>query len=235
MELVNQAAQRLLMQNAAAQAASSASGTLTTPTSEGRLRRKGSFVTLFQTEDNEDGSGVTRKTSLKQGIKEQKRDQEFQTAFRLPASEHVLEECTAMLSFPNEEAGEHTGKIYVSDNYLAFRTIDAKPGMEAVFTLPHFTVRKVERVPGKSRYAFAVSVVTWHQMKLTINLEADRKQVDNFCNALRDQLRVHIKHMKNLKPFLLTCYSEALLMNKTGDFSIGGLGMKHGFPGDAKK
>jgi hypothetical protein len=140
-----------------------------------------------------------------------------------------------MLSCPNDEAGEHQGKIYVSDNYLAFRSIGAKPGLEALFTLPHFTVRKVERVPGKSRYAFAVSVVTWHQMRLTINLEADRKQVDNFCNALRDQLRVHIKHMKNLKPFLLTCYSEALLMNKAIEFTYGGLGIEHGFPGDAKK
>ena len=238
MELINQAAQRLLRSNLSDAAAPGQS--LSVPTLERKLSRKGSF-TLFGNDENTDentSNSVSNSrgvTSLAQGIREQKRDADFQTAFRLPQSEHVLEECEAMLYFPNEEAGEHVGRVYISDNYLAFKTVGVRPGMEASFTLPHFTVRKVERVPGKDNYAFAVSIVTWHQMRLTINLDADRGQVDGFCATLRDQLRVHIKHMKNLKPFLLTCYSEALLMNKTEEFKLCGLGVEHGFPGDAKK
>ena len=82
-------------------------------------------------------------------------------------------------------------------------------------------------------------------MQLVFQLNALRPSCEGFCNALRDLLRAHLGDMKQLRPFLDTCYSESLL--RLGDEDAKGkhredavpyemgLGETFGFPGDPKK
>ena len=82
-----------------------------------------------------------------------------------------------------------------------------------------------------------------------------RPTADLFCSLLRDALKVELQkgHMKAVKGFVKTCYSEVLVSSaeneekeaeaaKTDDNTshpeaayLGGLGLKFKFPGDPKK
>ena len=93
-----------------------------------------------------------------------------------------------------------------------------------------------------------------------MQLTSLRPTADLFCSLLRDALKVELQkgHMKLVKPFVKTCYSELLVANATapenGDektegktaenaqegsasdsMYLGGLGLKFKFPGDPKK
>ncbi|ELU43706.1 GTPase activating protein [Rhizoctonia solani AG-1 IA] len=108
---------------------------------------------------------------------------------------------------------------------------------------------------------FALSLTVWHGMKIIVQLTSLRPTADAFCNHLRDALKVQLQsgQMKTLKNFVKTCYSESALLSSStfadneredgsfianeergaGDESapqfLGGLGLIHKFPGDAKK
>lgn len=91
-----------------------------------------------------------------------------------------------------------------------------------------------------------------------MQLTSLRPTADLFCSLLRDALKVELQkgHMKAVKGFVKTCYSEVLVANataldnadeKAGDAAkteespatesmyLGGLGLKFKFPGDPKK
>ncbi|CAB5186600.1 unnamed protein product [Rhizophagus irregularis] len=142
---------------------------------------------------------------LRKDLEERKRDIEFQTFFNLPATEHLMEECSCDFSTP-EMKESLNGKLQLSEGYLAFVADDAK---SCNFVLPLYTVRRVERI-NSGTHNFALSILNWHQMKLIL------------------QINGH-------KIFLSTCFSEALLVDPKKDISTGGLGLIFGFPGDVKK
>ncbi|CAE6428102.1 unnamed protein product [Rhizoctonia solani] len=128
------------------------------------------------------------------------------------------------------------------------------------FTIPLTTIRRVERLSSRAG-VFALSLTVWHGMKIIVQLTSLRPTADAFCNHLRDALKVQLQsgQMKTLKTFVKTCYSESALLSSStfaeneredgsfitneergaGDEStpqfLGGLGLIHKFPGDAKK
>lgn len=103
---------------------------------------------------------------------------------------------------------------------------------------------------------YALSLLTWHGLKLVVQLTSLRPTADLFCGMLKDALKLELQRgqMKQVKTFVKTCYSEVLVNGATGtenereDGSLddqvpnsedvpyhGGLGLKFKFPGDPKK
>ncbi|EXX64682.1 Mdr1p [Rhizophagus irregularis DAOM 197198w] len=167
---------------------------------------------------------------LRKDLEERKRDIEFQTFFNLPATEHLMEECSCDFSTP-EMKESLNGKLQLSEGYLAFVADDAK---SCNFVLPLYTVRRVERI-NSGTHNFALSILNWHQMKLILQINGHKVTFEKFCNTIRDNLKNQVRYMKNLRSFLSTCFSEALLVDPKKDISTGGLGLIFGFPGDVKK
>ncbi|KAG6811223.1 hypothetical protein H0H92_008440 [Tricholoma furcatifolium] len=158
----------------------------------------------------------------------------------------------------------YAGKLYLMPPYLAFASLDRK---SVRFTIPLSTIRRVERLNARAGI-YALSLSTWHGQKIDVDLVAYkivqltslRPTADTFCALLRDALRVELQRgqMKQVKGFVKTCYSEALVSdssnvaeNEREDGSLiseekeggqprdstyhGGLGLRFKFPGDPKK
>ncbi|OJA15728.1 hypothetical protein AZE42_07251 [Rhizopogon vesiculosus] len=149
----------------------------------------------------------------------------------------------------------YAGKLYLLPPYLAFSSLDRK---SVRFTLPLSTVRRVERLNARAG-VYALSLSTWHGMKIIVQLTSLRPTADLFCSLLREALKVELQRgqMKAVKGFVKTCYSEGLvsasgvseneredgsLITETKDGSPppevefhGGLGLQFKFPGDPKK
>ncbi|KAH0836499.1 hypothetical protein J3R83DRAFT_8136 [Lanmaoa asiatica] len=107
---------------------------------------------------------------------------------------------------------------------------------------------------------YALSLSTWHGMKIIVQLTSLRPTADAFCALLREALKAELQRgqMKVVKGFVKTCYSEALISTTSSvadhereDGSLiaetkegspppeadfhGGLGLRFRFPGDPKK
>ncbi|KAI9283521.1 rab-GTPase-TBC domain-containing protein [Umbelopsis sp. AD052] len=178
----------------------------------------------------------------------QKQNELFRIHFRLPASENLNYEVPATyLPEKKEEeekstangnelaATDYTGRLSLSEAYLTFQCLEKQKTLE--FVLPLYTVRRVERLNGKSQI-YSLKMVTWHQSVHVFNLSGQKVQCEQFCEVLKHNLKNQIKHMKDLKQFLATCASEALLSDdedKAWDSVPGGLGLVFDFPGDPKK
>ncbi|RDX54206.1 TBC-domain-containing protein [Lentinus brumalis] len=171
-----------------------------------------------------------------------------------PEAELEKMEINAVLSLGVQgEEDSYAGKLYLLPPYLAFVSLDRK---SVRFTLPLCTIRRVERLNARAGI-YALSLSLWHGMKIVVQLTSLRPTADLFCSLLRDALKVELQkgHMKAVKGFVKTCYSELLVANttapengdeKAGEASktddttgdsmyLGGLGLKFKFPGDAKK
>ncbi|CAG8453859.1 15013_t:CDS:2 [Acaulospora colombiana] len=166
---------------------------------------------------------------LKKGLEEQKRDKKFQIFFNLPTTEHMMQECVCEFSTPDTDVCN--GKLQLSEGYLTFVSVD---GRSCSLVVPLYTVRRVERINSKT-HAFALSITNWHQMKLLFHINESKSFFEKFCNVLKDNLKSQVRHMKHLRPFLSTCFSETLLSDPKKDQTVGGLGLIFGFPGDSKK
>ncbi|TFK61250.1 TBC-domain-containing protein [Pluteus cervinus] len=154
------------------------------------------------------------------------------------------------------EEDSYAGKLYIMPPYLAFASLDRK---SVRFTIPLCTIRRVERLNARAGI-YALSLATWHGVKIIVQLTSLRPTADLFCSLLRDALKVELQRgqMKAVKPFVKTCYSEVIAAagstgpteNEREDGSLineresgsdsdavyhGGLGLKYKFPGDAKK
>ncbi|KAH8832891.1 rab-GTPase-TBC domain-containing protein [Flagelloscypha sp. PMI_526] len=162
-------------------------------------------------------------------------------------------EINAVLSLGEGEEDSYAGKLYVMSPYLTFTSLDRK---SVRFTVPLSTIRRVERLNARAGI-YALSLSTWHGMKIVVQLTSLRPTADLFCALLRDALKIELQRgqMKAVKGFAKTCYSEVLISdtastaneqedgslieNASGDAAEhayhGGLGLKFKFPGDPKK
>ncbi|KAF9182514.1 hypothetical protein BGZ51_004702 [Haplosporangium sp. Z 767] len=168
---------------------------------------------------------------LRLGLEEQKRDSQFQQRFNLPTSEHLMEESSATMIHSDKTDMFH-GRLYMSESFLCFICTDANP---CVLALPLFTVRRVERMNSRSAM-YALNILTWHQMRIVFRLNGPRTQCEKFCGSLKTNLKLQVRAMRSLKPFLATCFSEALLADRPDVAEKdSGLGWIFEFPGDPKK
>jgi hypothetical protein len=120
---------------------------------------------------------------LKKTMEAQKRNEMFTKRFRIPLSE-VLHEtvhvrCIRILEKDGQrEEVTFRGRLYLSDGYIAFESTARQPSPQqnssaCWFTLPLFTIRKVERLNTGS-YAYSLSLTTWHKMEIIFELEVNK-------------------------------------------------------------
>ncbi|PFH46202.1 hypothetical protein AMATHDRAFT_70349 [Amanita thiersii Skay4041] len=163
---------------------------------------------------------------------------------------------SAVLSLGDAEEDSYAGKLHIMPPYLSFASLDKK---SVRFTLPLSTIRRVERLNARAGI-YALSLSTWHGLRIVVQLTSLRPTADAFCSILRDSLKIELQkgQMKAVKSFVKTCYSEALVSvssnvadNEREDGSLiseekgdprsrehpyhGGLGLRFKFPGDPKK
>ncbi|KAI9019303.1 rab-GTPase-TBC domain-containing protein [Phycomyces nitens] len=200
---------------------------------------------------NESGQLIS---PLKHDLAAQKRNQSFCLHFRLPLEERLVDALEAdytqkptgpRISASKGEKRLETkcrGRIYLSETFLAYESQERLPHPQqhqpfCWFVLPLYTIKRVDRVSTGSYTT--LSVITWHKMEHIFELDALRTPCELFCNALRNHLKTQIGAIKKLKQFMTTCESEQLLSQSNQlvdvDDPIGGLGMKFGYPGDARK
>ncbi|KAG0243797.1 hypothetical protein BGW41_001309 [Actinomortierella wolfii] len=204
----------------------------------GMSNDEGDFKDVFSVDvDNLEGSEAPNSPPpstrpLRLGLEEMKRDAQFQQRFNLPTSEHLLEETSAAFVPSTEKGDVYHGRLYLSESFLCFICADAQP---CIFALPLFTIRRVERMNSRSA-VFALNIMTWHQMRLIYRINGPRTQCEKFCNTLKTNLKLQVRAMRSLKPFLSTCFSEALLADRPDvEEKDSGLGWLFEFPGDPKK
>ncbi|KAG5437588.1 hypothetical protein PCANB_000623 [Pneumocystis canis] len=161
-------------------------------------------------------------------------NEKFKNMFRLPQNEHLKHELAAEITLPCiKDEKVYKGNIYISTSYLCFMSNDKKL---CSFALPLSTIRKVERIKTKN-YIFALRIFTWHMMKIIISLIGTYHNSEAFCDYLKKSLELSMISIKTLKPFLLTCFSEYMLMDKKlHQFSAPSTGLgsnpNFGYPGD---
>ncbi|KAI9597472.1 rab-GTPase-TBC domain-containing protein [Syncephalis fuscata] len=178
-----------------------------------RRGRLDSARTLFQL-DVDDTAERPRALSFRQELEILKHDSDFQNLFRVPPTEQLLESCPAILAHNSRNTVD--GRIYVSNTYMAF---GSKKPHECKWVIPLYTVRRVERVDD-FEHTLAVAIITWHQLRVVVAFEGSAREGQQFCMALRDQLRIQVQHVAKLRAFLNTCSSEAML--RTDTKAVGG-------------
>ncbi|WFD31630.1 hypothetical protein MSPP1_002669 [Malassezia sp. CBS 17886] len=151
------------------------------------------------------------------------RGEQFAHAFGLPPDQgpyedtagHRAEILSAVLTLatPDEDGVQedlvYTGRLTLTPSFLCFAS-QGDRGRGCRAALPFSAIRRVERLNTRDA-VFALSITVWHGMQLIFQLNALRPSCEVFCNALRELLRAHLAEMKQLKPFISTCYSEHLL------------------------
>ncbi|KAL4402167.1 hypothetical protein ACI68E_001819 [Malassezia pachydermatis] len=145
------------------------------------------------------------------------------------------------------------GRLTLTPSFLCFAS-QGDRGRGCRIAIPLSTVRRVERLNTRD-VVFALGITVWHGTHMIFQLNALRPSCEGFCNAMRVRLRAHLGEMKQLQPFLDSCYSEFLLKQSQDDVQEKGkgkegteadasealkpyqmgLGATFGFPGDPKK
>ncbi|GJJ73798.1 TBC1 domain family member 8/9 [Entomortierella parvispora] len=168
---------------------------------------------------------------LRLGLEEQKRDNQFQLRFNLPTSEHMMEDSSATM-VQGDKTDMFHGRLYMSESFLCFICVEADP---CILVLPLYTIRRVERMNSRTAM-YALNILTWHQMRIVFRLNGPITQCEKFCGTLKTNLKLQVRAMRSLKPFLATCFSEALLADRPDVAEKdSGLGWIFEFPGDPKK
>ncbi|CAK9780962.1 TBC-domain-containing protein [Cutaneotrichosporon oleaginosum] len=160
----------------------------------------------------------------------------------------------AVLSVEGKE-DVYAGKLSLLPPFLCFVSNDRR---SCRASLPLYTIRRVERLNSRAG-VFALSLATWHGMRIILQLTSLLPTAEHFAILLRDALKSQLAEMKALKVFLPSLYSEYLLhtgpsgedgaliettaeegdLRGPGGEGRGtyerGLGETFGFPGDARK
>ncbi|KAL6450338.1 MDR1 GTPase-activating protein GYP2 [Candida maltosa Xu316] len=130
------------------------------------------------------------------------------------------------------------GRLYLTPHFLIFR--DATDRKNFSFTLHLSTIKKVEKVPS-SGYGFALNLLTYSKLTITLFLVGIRSDSERFAQNLTICLKKNLPEIGKLQPFIQTCYSEYLLSkNNISTEQIehmppGGLGLVFKFPGNARE
>ncbi|WWC86831.1 uncharacterized protein L201_001710 [Kwoniella dendrophila CBS 6074] len=101
----------------------------------------------------------------------------------------------------------YAGRLSLLPPYLCFISLDRK---SCRCTIPLYTIRRVERLNSRAG-VFALSLATWHGMRIILQLTSLLPTAEHFAILLRDALKSQLSAMKQLKPFLPSLYSEFLL------------------------
>jgi hypothetical protein len=218
-QLTLQAAQRILKSSSTEPAPGTAINDPNKP-SEAETASQGSQITGSV----DTKSKCVSKKTLKQGIEEQKRNADFQLQFNLPNTEHLELELVA--TFTCAGLSGVLGRLFLSSNFLSFVNTDSNM---CWFTLPLFVIRRVEKTTSTTNH-YVITFITWDQYKVVLQLAADDKLASKFTESLKHRLTENIARMKTLKPFLKSCFSEALHAG-IADKEPSGLGPAFGYPG----
>ncbi|OCF45828.1 GTPase activating protein [Kwoniella heveanensis CBS 569] len=114
----------------------------------------------------------------------------------------------------------YAGRLSLLPPFLCFISLDRKSCRCAI---PLYTIRRVERLNSRAG-VFALSLATWHGMRIILQLTSLLPTAEHFAILLRDALKSQLAAMKQLKPFLPSLYSEFLLSphsSNTADSSSG--------------
>ncbi|TXT07246.1 hypothetical protein VHUM_03416 [Vanrija humicola] len=164
----------------------------------------------------------------------------------------------AVLSVEGKEE-VYAGKLSLLPPFLCFISNDRR---SCRCTLPLYTIRRVERLNSRAG-VFALSLATWHGLRIILQLTSLLPTAEHFAILLRDALKSQLGEMKALKTFIPSLYSEYLLNPNSETDPLGslvevdghelgegdlrgpggegrgkyerGLGEIFGFPGDARK
>ncbi|WVW78360.1 hypothetical protein I302_100314 [Kwoniella bestiolae CBS 10118] len=101
----------------------------------------------------------------------------------------------------------YAGRLSLLPPFLCFISLDRK---SCRCTIPLYTIRRVERLNSRAG-VFALSLATWHGMRIILQLTSLLPTAEHFAILLRDALKSQLAAMKQLKPFLPSLYSEYLL------------------------
>ncbi|KAK8847460.1 hypothetical protein IAR55_005318 [Kwoniella newhampshirensis] len=101
----------------------------------------------------------------------------------------------------------YAGRLSLLPPFLCFISLDRK---SCRCTVPLYTIRRVERLNSRAG-VFALSLATWHGMRIILQLTSLLPTAEHFAILLRDALKSQLAAMKQLKPFLPSMYSEYLL------------------------
>ncbi|GEQ70797.1 hypothetical protein JCM33374_g4476 [Metschnikowia sp. JCM 33374] len=173
------------------------------------------------------------------------KDELFCLEHRLPEGEIVVNESAVEVSYGTDAVRDAyknlrypQGRLYLTPHFLVFQ--DVFDGRNCSFVVHLSTIKKVERLPTSS-YGFALEVVTHSKLSIKLYLVGLRSESEKFSVQLKSALKENLPNVKNLQPFIHTCYSEYLLCkNKVSSENVdkmppGGLGVDFKFPGDAKE
>lgn len=138
------------------------------------------------------GDGQQLVMPLKMDLAARKRNEMYNTRFRLPASEHLLDGMDA--TYVKEASQERDpiflsqvppgvvnliGRVYISQTFIAFESEERLPSPQqhlpvckAVF--PLYTIKRVERI-NQGAYTSGVALTTWHKMEHSFYLHVKNR------------------------------------------------------------
>ncbi|RCK56224.1 GTPase-activating protein GYP2 [Candida viswanathii] len=177
------------------------------------------------------------------------RDQVFCHTYNIPDDEVLICESAVEIkitsgyshdAYNNNSQNEALpqGRLYLTPHFLIFR--DAYDRKNCSFTLHLSTIKKVER-SSSSDYGFALTIITYSRLNITLYLVGIRSDSEKFAQNLTISLKKNLPNVNKLQPFIQTCYSEYLLSKnnisseKIDHMPSGGLGLMFKFPGNAKE
>ncbi|KAI0463484.1 hypothetical protein LJB42_002481 [Komagataella kurtzmanii] len=181
------------------------------------------------------------------------KDELFCNEYHISQGETIVDECAAELAIENSfnknlpevplesnlsQLRFLSGKVYLSQHFLIFRdTYDRQSGC---LKLHLSMVKQLKRLPSRN-YLFLLSILTYNDLRITIQFVGIRSHCEQFSYNLKTCLTKNLKATPELVPFLETLYSEFLL-SKNGSSRMdivtpppGGLGLIFKFPGDPVK
>ncbi|KAJ2684299.1 GTPase activating protein (GAP) [Coemansia spiralis] len=188
-----------------------------------------------------------RARSLAEQISQQRRNEEFQGEFGLPASETLLSVIdAASMSIPGS-VNVYSGKLYLSTSFVCYMSRDFR-GCRII--LPLAAVRRIERMSSTDSHlvqCYELTITVWHQMDVSFKVPLDSTECNRWCDALRGQLKTMVEEQQaakasqtalsryTLRAFCKTCASEFMLAdgdNEQTETFVDCLGKTFGFPGD---
>lgn len=131
-------------------------------------------------------------------------DRGKEAATSAPGSQGM--EISAILSVEGKDE-VYSGRLNLLPPFLCFVSLDKR---SARFSIPLYTIRRVERLNSRAG-VFALSLATWHGMRLILQLTSLLPTAEHFSILLRDALKSQLAEMKRLKTFTPSLYSEFLL------------------------